>query len=133
MPTIKIIDDDKELAENMSTILQAKGYVTSVRSKYDGAVDDLINNTPDLLILDVMFPENLTGGFDLARQIRKVEEIRDLPIILLTNINQEFPGDFSSHDIDGEWMPVQDFLEKPVDITKLISKIEELLAKKAAS
>ena len=133
MPTIKIIDDDKELAENLAMILQSKGYTTSVRTEYNGAIDDLITDKPDLLILDLMFPENLTGGFDLARQIRKTGEIHDLPIILLTNVNQEFPGDFSSEDIDSEWMPVQDFLEKPVDATKLIPKIEEILAKKAAS
>ncbi len=129
MPTIKIIDDDKELAENLSTLLQAKGYTTSVRNETTGAVEDLIENTPDLLILDVMFPENLTGGFDLARQIKKTAELSDLPIILLTNINQEFPMDFSGNDIDGEWMPFQDFMEKPVDLDKLILKINELLAK----
>ena len=128
MPTIKIIDDDRELADNLALILQAKGYTTSVRTEYHGAIDDLVQNCPDLLILDLMFPENLTGGFDLARQIRKTSEIKELPIILLTNVNQEIPGDFSSDDIDSEWMPVQDFHEKPVNIEKLLPKIEELLA-----
>jgi DNA-binding response OmpR family regulator len=129
MPTIKIIDDDRELADNLAVMLQANGYTTSVRTEYHGAIDDLVQNTPDLLILDVMFPENWTGGFDLARQIRKTSEIRNLPIILLTNMNQELPGDFSSDDIDDEWMPVQEFHEKPVDIEKLLPTIKELLAK----
>ncbi len=133
MSDIKIIDDDQEIAENIATILQSKGYSTSVRFEYKGAIDELLKDKPDLLILDLMFPENLTGGFDLARQIRKTDGIKDLPIILLTNINQEFPGDFSRDDIDSEWIPVQDFFEKPVDFTKLIAKIEEILAKKAAS
>ncbi len=128
MPTIKIIDDDRELADNLAIILQAKGYTTSVRTEYHGAIDDLVQSSPDLLILDLMFPENLTGGFDLARHIRKTPEIKDLPIILLTNVNQEIPGDFSSDDIDSEWMPVQDFHEKPVNIEKLLPKIKELLA-----
>ena len=128
MATIKIIDDDQELADNLAIILQAKGYTTSVRTEYNGSIDDLVQNIPDILILDVMFPENLTGGFDLARQIRKTPEIQDLPIILLTNVNQEFPGDFSSDDIDSEWMPVQDFHEKPVDLGRLLPKIKELLA-----
>lgn len=133
MPNIKIIDDDQEIAENLAMILQSKGYTTSVRCEYHGAIDELIKDKPDLLVLDLMFPENLTGGFDLARQIRKTAEISDLPIILLTNINQNLPGDFSSEDIDGEWIPVQEFFEKPVNFEKLIPKIEELLAKKAAS
>ncbi len=133
MSDIKIIDDEQETAENIATILQSKGYSTSVSFEYKGAIDELLKDKPELLILDLMFPENLTGGFDLARQIRKTDEIKDLPIILLTNINQEFPGDFSRDDIDSEWIPVQDFFEKPVDFTKLIAKIEEILAKKAAS
>jgi DNA-binding response OmpR family regulator len=91
-------------------------------------VQELKLNKPDLLILDVMFPENPAGGFDLARQIRKTEEIKNLPVIMLTAVNQEFPMDFSADDIDPDWMPVQDFVEKPVDTGELLGKIERLLS-----
>ena len=127
MAKIKIIDDDLDLAEDLSLLLKNAGHETSTRDDTEGAVAVLIEEKPDLLILDVMFPENPAGGFDLAREIRNTPGLEDLPVILLTAINQEFPMDFSSGDIDPEWMPVQDFLEKPPQITELIAKIRSLL------
>jgi len=75
-----------------------------------------------------MFPENSSGGFDLAREIRQTNEIKDLPVILLTSINQEFPMHFSTEDIDADWMPVQDFVEKPIAIPDLLKKVKRLLS-----
>ncbi len=129
MARISIIDDDVELAEDMSVLLRKEGHTVSTRDTCEGAVRELVKNTPDLLIQDVMFPENHTAGFDLAREIRKTKEIKDLPIILLTGVNQQFPMDFSAQDIDSEWMPVQAFLEKPVRMAALLEKIGELLGR----
>ncbi len=128
MAIIKIIDDDEELAEDLSMVLKKEGHEVSVRDTTDGAINELLEDKPDLLILDVMFPENPAGGFDLAREIRQTDRIKDLPIILLTAINQEFPMDFSSKDIDQEWMPVEDFAEKPVDIKEMLDKVKKILS-----
>ena len=127
MANIKIIDDDIEFAENVQLILQQQGHTVSVRIEKDGAIEELKRDKPDLLILDVMFPDNPSGGFDLAREIRSTPEIEKLPIILLTGVNQQFPMDFSAEDKDPEWMPVQDFVEKPVDFDLLNKKVSELL------
>jgi two-component system sensor histidine kinase/response regulator len=127
MAKIKIIDDDVELAEDLAAILRSAGHQVSVRDDTDGAVTELLEAKPDLLILDVMFPENPAGGFDLAREIRGTPAIKDLPVILLTAINQEFPMDFSSQDIDADWMPVQDFVEKPVAADTLLEKVDRFL------
>jgi hypothetical protein len=53
---------------------------------------------PDALILDVMFPENPSGGFELARSIRK--KWGEIPVLMLTAVNQQFPLGFSGKDID---------------------------------
>jgi len=127
MAKIKIIDDDLDLAEDLSLLLKNAGHEISTRDDTEGAVAVLIEEKPDLLILDIMFPENPAGGFDLAREIRSTPALQDLPVILLTAINQEFPMDFSSRDIDPEWMPVQDFLEKPVAPDVLLEKVDSLL------
>ena len=128
MATIRIIDDDVEIADNLAEELKGRGFTVSTANETEGAAEALASDKPDLLVLDVMFPENPTGGFDLARKIRQTEGVKDLPIILLTAVNQEFPIDFSGDDIDPEWMPVQQFLEKPVDVDLLVEKISELLA-----
>ena len=127
MAKIKIIDDDLDLAEDLSLLLKNAGHEISTRDDTEGAVAVLIEEKPDLLLLDIMFPENPAGGFDLAREIRSTPALKDLPVILLTAINQEFPMDFSSRDIDPEWMPVQDFLEKPVAPDVLLEKVDSLL------
>jgi len=127
MAKITIIDDDLDLAENVSQILTDAGHLVSLRGDVDGALEELAREKPDLLILDVIFPENPAGGFDLARQIRRTVALQELPVILLTSINQEFPMDFSARDIDGDWMPVQDFLEKPVAPAALLASVDKLL------
>ena len=127
MAHIKIIDDDVEIAENLSVVLEKEGFSVSIRDNTEGAIKDLIQDKPDLLILDVMFPENPAGGFDLARELRESDILADLPVLLLTSINQELPMDFSAGDIDKDWIPVQDLVEKPVAIPDLLEKIQKLL------
>ena len=128
MGKITIIDDDIEHAENLGIALKGDGHEVTTLDDTAGAVEILMGNKPDVVVLDVMFPENPSAGFDLARKIRQTAEIADLPILLLTGVNQEFPMDFSSDDIDAEWMPVQEFLEKPVDLQELLKKVKALLA-----
>jgi DNA-binding response OmpR family regulator len=154
MAKLMVIDDDVALATDLVEALRAAGHEAEYRDDTDGAEGVLAANPPELLVLDVVFPGNPAGGFDLAllaadppellvldvvfpgnpaggfdlaRRIRQTDGIRDLPVILLTNVNEEFTMDFSSDDIDPDWMPVQAFLEKPVDLTKLLAKVDEML------
>ena len=128
MTRIAIVDDDEMFAENVAELLRGPDCEVTCLSDTDEAVAALTADPPDLVVLDVMFPEDPAGGFNIARQVRHTEGIKDLPIIMLTGVNQELPADFSSKDIDGEWMPVQDFFEKPPDLEKLTARIHELLA-----
>lgn len=130
MALIKIIDDDNEFAQTIAATLRQAGHTVSIRTTAAKAVDDLVLNRPDLLILDVMFPENPAAGFELARDIRRKKSIADLPIILLTGANQEYSMDFSAADIDRNWMPVQDFVEKPVKPAALLKAVGRLLKRK---
>lgn len=128
MARIKMIDDDVEFAETVSALLKQAGHEVSLLDTTDNAVQILASDKPDLVILDVMFPANPVAGFDLARQIRRSRELKELPIILLTGVNQEFPMDFSAQDIDPDWMPVQDFVEKPVDSKRLLKAVDKMLS-----
>jgi DNA-binding response OmpR family regulator len=125
---IKIIDDDVEFAENVAAVLKQAGHEVSMLDTTDRAIEVLVAAPPDLLILDLMFPGNPVAGFDLARQVRRRREIKGLPILMLTGVNQEFPMDFSAKDIDPDWMPVQDFIEKPPEPKRLLKAVQNLLA-----
>ena len=113
MAKIVLVDDDIDLSEMLCGVMRNEGYeVCAVESESD-AIPVVLREKPDLVIFDVMFPENPAAGFDLAREARKHDELKNLPIIILTAVNQEFPMDFSAEDADDDWMPVQDFIEKP--------------------
>ena len=129
MARIVIVDDDVECGKNTADILNTKGHETILVHTMENAIPTLIQNLPDLLVLDVMFPDNPVAGFDLAREVRRHREIKDLPILLLSGVNQEFPMGFSNKNIDSDWMPIQDFLEKPVKSNDLLKSVAKLLAK----
>ena len=52
-----------------------------------------------------------------------------LPVVLLTAVNNTFPLGFSNKDRDANWLPVAEFMEKPVDLNRLCEKIEKLVDK----
>ena len=83
---------------------------------------------PEVLILDVMFPENPSAGFELARTVQR--KFAGIPTLMLTAVNQQFPLGFSNRDIDPTWLPVTDFVEKPVDFDVLCEKVRQLAAHK---
>jgi CheY-like chemotaxis protein len=130
MARILIVDDDEDFACSIETVLRRDGHAVEVQNTPGRVPEHVGKMGPDLVILDVMFPENQSAGFNVAREIRKSgREYKDIPILLLTAVNRKFPLGFSEGDIDGEWMPVTDFLEKPVDFDLLRRKVTELVNK----
>ncbi len=131
MGNILIIDDDVDLAEATARVLRAEGHAVAVHLDAETAFEKFKLDRPDLVILDVMFPGNSSGGFDLARKIAK--ETRKVPILMLTAVNSHFQLDFSAGDIDQEWMPVTDFMEKPVDFEVMKKTVRLLLVRGSAA
>ncbi len=125
---IYMVDDDVDLVEANRIALEAKGH--KVRAQLDDVnlVDNIREFNPDVIVLDVMFPDDKEAGFKMARTIRHHDDIRDKPIIMLTGVNMEggFPGKFSNRDIDEIYLPITEFVDKPVDPAKLIEKIEKI-------
>ena len=127
MAYILIVDDDTDFAGAVSTMLKSRGHETEAETDADRAVDRIRQRRPDAVILDVMFPENDTAGFDVARAIRR--NFGGLPVVLLTAVNNTFPLGFSNKDCDATWLPVAEFMEKPVDLNRLCEKIDSIVGK----
>jgi len=125
MSKILIIDDDKDLQEMTRLVLEDKGF--SVVSAYgpEEGLQMVKAEKPDLIVLDVLMPDNFEG-FDVARAIREKLEMRDLPIILLTAVHgaKKVPYRFAPHE---EYLPVDYFFDKPVQPDVLVAKVKELL------
>jgi len=134
MAYLLIVDDDEDFANTAAVVLRKEGYDVQIELDTSDAAQSMESNPPDLVILDVMFPEDASAGFELARLMRhQNEKLKGIPILMLTAINAKFPLGFGPKDIDNTWLPVADFLEKPVDFDILRHKVAELLSKDSAS
>jgi DNA-binding response OmpR family regulator len=125
MTQILVVDDDEDFAGAVRMVLQSRGF--DVPMEYDAAraLQRIEQRQPDAVILDVMFPDNPVAGIELAQEVRN--RFPELPILMLTAINQTMPLAFSSRDIDPKLLPVTEFLEKPFDFTLLCDKLDRLL------
>ena len=132
MKEIYIIDDDRNIVEAMSIVLKAHGYEVAAQYDEENVVENLIAHKPDLVILDVIFPQNPSAGFDIARQIKKNQATASIPIIMLSAINEKgvYAGTFSNNDRDDTWLPIDQFVEKPIQNDQLLQKIKTVLEKK---
>ena len=130
MAYVLIVDDDEGFAGAAATVLRGEGHEVEVMLTPEAALESMEARRPDLAILDVMFPESSVAGFELARAIQRSDEgIQGTPILMLTAVNARFPLGFSKEDINQDWLPIADFLEKPISFDVLRSKVAEMLAK----
>jgi len=128
MAYLMIVDDDEDFAAAAAKALGRDGHEVRVELEIGKAVAGLRDRRPDLLILDVMFPEDASAGFELARRVAAGDDgFGPIPILMLTAINMKFPLGFGMADADESWMPVQGFVEKPVDLDVLRRRVLALL------
>lgn len=128
MAYLIIVDDDEDFATAAATALRGAGHEVAIELDTRSAMRSMETRPPDLAILDVIFPEDLSAGFTLARTMQHAkEELSDVPILMLTAVNQKFPLGFGPSDIDGNSLPVAGFLEKPVDLEVLRNKVSALI------
>ena len=125
---ILLVDDDPDLVSAFEAILYSRGYhVITAMSKKEG-LEKLESEKPDLAILDVMMDDD-HDGFIMAREAKKT--IPDLPIIMLTGISEITGVNFRAAAADPDWLPADEYLDKPVQPDELVECIEELLSKEA--
>ncbi|MFC2131052.1 response regulator transcription factor [Bacteroidota bacterium] len=113
---IAIIDDDPDIVEATTLLLESKGYQVIKAGNVEDAMSLIESEQPDLILLDVMMEEP-DDGFYMANKIRKIG--LKTPIIMLTSVSKAIGYDYGA----SESLPVNDFLEKPVLPSVLMEKI----------
>tara|TARA_B100001741_G_scaffold91530_1_gene75045 strand:- start:6948 stop:7643 length:696 start_codon:yes stop_codon:yes gene_type:complete len=114
---ILIVEDDPNLGKILFEYLDAKNFDISLAIDGEEGLEKFLNNTWDLLLLDVMMPKK--DGFSLAKDIRKVDQ--DIPIIFLTAKSQK------DNIIKAFKLGADDYLTKPFSIEELLVRIEAIL------
>ncbi|MHB8335876.1 MAG: response regulator transcription factor [Ignavibacteriaceae bacterium] len=123
MALIAIIDDDPDILDASSLVLNSRGFKVITALNPDDGYKIVKESKPDLIILDVMMNEP-DDGFYLAQKFRKEKILT--PIIMYTSVSKSFGMDFGVNEL----VPVNEFVEKPISPDQLIEKVEALLSRK---
>ncbi|MBI9099644.1 MAG: response regulator [Spirochaetaceae bacterium] len=118
--TILIIDDDLDIIETVTILLKNEGFSILSADNVEKGLEMIKGDNPDLVLLDIMFPEKKTKGFEAANQIKEINP--DLPVFAFTAINREYNFDFSKEEIKAD-----EFINKPVATDKLVELINKYL------
>lgn len=130
---ILLVDDDQDLVAALRIVLEGAGYqVLTAYDAHEGRTR-LDEDRPDLVVLDVMMPD-ATEGFHFVWQLRRQDDkyFRTVPIIILTAIHDRtelrfYPDAGDGTYEAGEYLPVQDFVDKPVDPDRLVERVDRAL------
>jgi CheY-like chemotaxis protein len=130
MAKILVIDDDPDMVLAARLCLQGAGYEVFDAASGEEGLRMLKEIEPDLIVLDVMM-DTTTEGFHLALQLRSPDPDSPLaayshiPILMLTALHTTTDLRFGPEE---DYLPVDAFVDKPVDPDDLVGKVEALLA-----
>ena len=123
--TILIVDDDTDFVEATRVVLEGAGYAVESAANGKGCLERAKKGGVDGILLDVMMTDD-TEGFHTAEEIRANPATAKVPIVMLTGISRKTGFEFSP-ETDADYMPVDVFLEKPVDPDVLLDEIAKAL------
>lgn len=125
MKYILIVDDDRDVFESMKIVLEAEGYRVDWATNGTEALQKAKAVKPDLMILDVMMNSD-DEGFQVTYKMKQDDELSCIPIVMVTSVGSRTGFSFDRAR-DEDFLPVNEFLEKPVDPRVLVDKVRENL------
>jgi len=126
---IMIVDDDPDYINVVKTILEREQYTVVTAGDKTEGMEKIRIEKPDLAILDVMM-NAWQDGFEMSRQLKKDPKFNNMPILMLTAVENRTGIGFKSTAGDPTWLPVDVFLDKPVEPDVLLSEVKKLLSNK---
>jgi two-component system response regulator ChvI len=120
MPTIALVDDDRNILTSVSIALEAEGYRIMTYTDGASALEGFKTSPPDLAILDIKMPR--MDGMELLRRLRQKT---DMPVIFLTSKDEEID------ELFGLKMGADDFIRKPFSQRLLVERVKSVLRRAA--
>ena len=121
MPTIALVDDDRNILTSVSIMLEGEGFSVQTYNDGQSAYDAFGRSLPDLAVLDIKMPR--MDGMDLLQRMRQKTNI---PVIFLTSKDDEID------EILGLRMGADDYVKKPFSQRLVLERIKTLLRRKEA-
>ena len=123
--TILVIDDDIDLVEIIRVTLENQGFKVIDAQTGERGLAMAREQDPDLILLDVMMGK-VDEGFQVAYQLRSDDVTAETPILMLTAVTDQTGFDFDPAR-DKDFLPVDEFLKKPVSPRDLVDMIRKHL------
>ncbi len=129
MKKVYIVDDDKDIVDSISIVLKSAGYEVKFQNNEENLIENVISFNPNIIILDVIFPENDTAGFEMSRKLKSDNRTKNIPILMLSAVNEKGIAGFtfSNRDRDESFLPVEEFVEKPIHPDELLDKVAKMI------
>ena len=127
MPTerrILIVDDDVIFVKSTRAILESHGYQVDAARGGDEGLAKMIQDRPDLVLLDVMMGWPLEG-VSVSQEMRGRWDLRSIPIVMVSSIRA---SEYRSYFPSGQYLHIHRWLDKPCRPARLVSEIEATLA-----
>jgi len=124
MAKVLVVDDDPGFVKVTAKILEKAGYEVVSASNGAKALQTMRSNPPDVVLLDIMMAYIL-DGLDVSREMAADPTLKDIPVIMVTSLTGVkgsglFPTD--------EYVPVDEWLSKPVEADVLLRRVGEALS-----
>lgn len=117
--TILVIEDEAHILELLRYNLEAQGYNVILSENGNDGLEKCIESSPDLVLLDLMLPD--IDGLDVCKSIKRNEQLKSIPIIMLTAKSEEFDK------VLGLELGADDYITKPFSIRELLARIKVVL------
>ena len=124
MAKILVVDDDPDFAKVTRRVLEKAGHDVMSAANGSQALQAMRQDVPDVVLLDIMM-SYILDGLDVSREMAGDPALKDIPVIMVTSLtgvrdSGMFPSD--------EYVPVDEWLSKPVDPHTLLDRVNKALA-----
>lgn len=116
MPKVMVVEDDSTMSELLQTLLSFEGYQVVGLDEYDGVVENIAREQPDVVFMDVNLRD--VSGLDLLEQLRSRKNLGRVPVIMTSGMERSQEALEKGAD---------DFILKPFMPDELIQKIKNIL------
>jgi CheY-like chemotaxis protein len=123
MAKILVVDDDPDFVEFTRIVLEREGHTVVSAAGGGEALDKIVEDTPDLIVLDVIM-DTVLDGLSVSQELGGHEEYKEIPIVMITSIaNTDYAELFPTD----EYVHLNTFLTKPVAPERLVKEVNRLL------